>query len=142
MLAPVDAVPGEIIGPAGPTTSTRMDKFTEEVLAASGLKVMIGKAERGAEAIEAIRRHGAVYMIAVGGAAYLVSQAIKSARVVAYDDLGMEAIREFKVEDMPVTVAVDTRGNSIHEQVRANGHGPDLLRFAFFHNMQRLSQRA
>ena len=114
-VGPVDAVPGEIIGPAGPTTSTRMDKFTEEVLAASGLKVMIGKAERGAEAIEAIRRHGAVYMIAVGGAAYLVSQAIKSARVVAYDDLGMEAIREFKVEDMPVTVAVDTRGNSIHE---------------------------
>ncbi|MFX0542707.1 FumA C-terminus/TtdB family hydratase beta subunit [Roseovarius sp. S4756] len=114
-VGPVDAVPGEIIGPAGPTTSTRMDKFTEEVLAATGLKVMIGKAERGAEAIEAIRRHGAVYMIAVGGAAYLVSQAIKSARVVAYDDLGMEAIREFTVEDMPVTVAVDTRGNSIHE---------------------------
>ncbi|MFX0545070.1 fumarate hydratase [Roseovarius sp. S1116L3] len=114
-VGPVDAVPGEIIGPAGPTTSTRMDKFTEEVLAATGLKVMIGKAERGAEAIEAIRRHGAVYMIAVGGAAYLVSQAIKAARVVAYDDLGMEAIREFTVEDMPVTVAVDTRGNSIHE---------------------------
>ncbi len=114
-VGPVDAVPGEIIGPAGPTTSTRMDKFTEEVLAATGLKVMIGKAERGAEAIEAIRRHGAVYMIAVGGAAYLVSQAIKAARVVAYDDLGMEAIREFTVEDMPVTVAVDTRGDSIHE---------------------------
>lgn len=114
-VGPVDAVPGEIIGPAGPTTSTRMDKFTEDVLAATGLKVMIGKAERGAEAIEAIRKHGAVYMIAVGGAAYLVSQAIKSARVVAYDDLGMEAIREFTVEDMPVTVAVDTRGNSIHE---------------------------
>ncbi|SEL16753.1 fumarase, class I, homodimeric [Roseovarius nanhaiticus] len=114
-VGPVDAVPGEIIGPAGPTTSTRMDKFTEEVLAATGLKIMIGKAERGAEAIEAIRRHGAVYMIAVGGAAYLVSQAIKAARVVAYDDLGMEAIREFTVEDMPVTVAVDTRGNSIHE---------------------------
>ncbi|WP_281968480.1 fumarate hydratase [Roseovarius nanhaiticus] len=114
-VGPVDAVPGEIIGPAGPTTSTRMDKFTEEVLAGTGLKIMIGKAERGAEAIEAIRRHGAVYMIAVGGAAYLVSQAIKAARVVAYDDLGMEAIREFKVEDMPVTVAVDTRGNSIHE---------------------------
>lgn len=114
-VGPVDAVPGEVIGPAGPTTSTRMDKFTEELLAATGLKVMIGKAERGAEAIEAIRRHGAVYMIAVGGAAYLVSQAIKSARVVAYDDLGMEAIREFTVKDMPVTVAVDTRGNSIHE---------------------------
>jgi fumarate hydratase class I len=114
-VGPVDAVPGEIIGPAGPTTSTRMDKFTEEILAATGLKVMIGKAERGAEAIESIRRHGAVYMIAVGGAAYLVSQAIKAARVVAYADLGMEAIREFTVLDMPVTVAVDTRGNSIHE---------------------------
>lgn len=114
-VGPVDAVPGEVIGPAGPTTSTRMDKFTEDVLAATGLKVMIGKAERGAEAIEAIRRHGAVYMIAVGGAAYLVSQAIKTARVVAYDDLGMEAIREFTVEDMLVTVAVDTQGRSIHE---------------------------
>jgi fumarate hydratase class I len=100
-VGPVDAIPGEVIGPAGPPTSTRMDKFT--------------KAERGAEAINAIRRHGAVYLIAVGGAAYLVSQAIKAARVVAYEDLGMEAIREFKVEDMPVTVAVDTAGNSIHE---------------------------
>jgi fumarate hydratase class I len=114
-VGPVDAVPGEVIGPAGPTTSTRMDSFTEEVLAGTGLKVMIGKAERGPEAIEAIRRHGAVYMIAVGGAAYLVSQAIKAARVVAYEDLGMEAIHEFKVEDMPVTVAVDTAGRSIHE---------------------------
>ncbi|QCO57315.1 fumarate hydratase (plasmid) [Pseudorhodobacter turbinis] len=114
-VGPVDAVPGEIIGPAGPTTATRMDKFTEEVLAATGLKIMIGKAERGAEAIEAIRRHGAIYMIAVGGAAYLVSQSIKAARVVAYDDLGMEAIREFTVKDMPVTVAVDTTGTSIHE---------------------------
>lgn len=114
-VGPVDAVPGEVIGPAGPTTATRMDKFTEEVLAKTGLKVMIGKAERGTEAIEAIRRHGAVYLIAVGGAAFLVSQAIKAARVVAYDDLGMEAIREFTVEDMPVTVAVDTRGNSVHE---------------------------
>ncbi|MDT8326891.1 MAG: fumarate hydratase [Roseovarius sp.] len=113
-VGPVDAIPGEVIGPAGPTTSTRMDKFTEEILAATGLKVMIGKAERGADAIEAIRRHGAVYLIAVGGVAYLVSQAIKAARVVAYDDLGMEAIREFTVEDMPVTVAVDTKGNSIH----------------------------
>ena len=114
-VGPVDAIPGEVIGPAGPTTSTRMDKFTEELLAATGLKLMIGKAERGAEAIDAIRRHGAVYLIAVGGAAYLVSQAIKAARVVAYGDLGMEAIREFTVEDMPVTVAVDTKGNSIHE---------------------------
>ncbi|MCZ4351658.1 fumarate hydratase [Roseovarius aestuarii] len=114
-VGPVDAVPGEIIGPAGPTTATRMDKFTDEVLAATGLKIMIGKAERGAEAIKAIRRHGAIYLIAVGGAAYLVSQSIKSARVVAYDDLGMEAIREFKVQDMPVTVAVDSSGTSIHE---------------------------
>lgn len=114
-VGPVDAIPGEVIGPAGPTTSTRMDKFTEEVLEATGLKVMIGKAERGAEVIKAIRRHGAVYLIAVGGAAYLVSQAIKASRIVAYDDLGMEAIREFTVEDMPVTVAVDTQGNSIHE---------------------------
>jgi fumarate hydratase class I len=114
-VGPVDAVPGEIIGPAGPTTATRMDKFTDEVLAATGLKIMIGKAERGTEAIKAIRRHGAVYMIAVGGAAYLVSQSIKVARVVAYDDLGMEAIREFTVQDMPVTVAVDTTGTSIHE---------------------------
>jgi fumarate hydratase class I len=114
-VGPVDAIPGEIIGPAGPTTSTRMDKFTDEVLAATGLKIMIGKAERGAEAIEAIRRHGAIYMIAVGGAAYLVAQSIKAARVVAYDDLGMEAIREFTVQDMPVTVAVDSTGASIHE---------------------------
>ncbi|MEQ3728119.1 MAG: fumarate hydratase [Tateyamaria sp.] len=114
-VGPVDAIPGEIIGPAGPTTSTRMDEFTDEVLAATGLKIMIGKAERGAEAIEAIRRHGAVYMIAVGGAAYLVAQSIKAARVVAYDDLGMEAIREFTVLDMPVTVAVDKTGTSIHE---------------------------
>ncbi|RKF12593.1 fumarate hydratase [Roseovarius spongiae] len=114
-VGPVDAIPGEVIGPAGPTTSTRMDKFTDEVLAATGLKIMIGKAERGAEAIEAIRRHGAVYMIAVGGAAYLVSQSIKAARVVAYDNLGMEAIREFTVQDMPVTVAVDTTGTSIHD---------------------------
>lgn len=114
-VGPVDAVGDEVIGPAGPTTSNRMDKFTEEVLAGTGLKMMIGKAERGPEAIEAIQRHGAVYLIAVGGAAYLVSKAIRSARVVAYADLGMEAIHEFKVEDMPVTVAVDTKGNSIHK---------------------------
>ena len=114
-VGPVDPVRGEVIGPAGPTTSTRMDKFTDRVLAGTGLKVMVGKAERGADAIEAIRRHGAVYLIAVGGAAYLVSKAIRESRPVAYRDLGMEAIYELRVEDMPVTVAVDTTGQSIHE---------------------------
>jgi len=113
-VGPVDPVGSEVIGPAGPTTSTRMDRFTEEVLAGTGLKVMIGKAERGPEAIESIRRHGAAYLIAVGGSAYLVSQAIRSSEIVAYDDLGMEAIRRMVVSDMPVTVAVDTDGNSIH----------------------------
>lgn len=113
-VGPVDAVAGEAVGPAGPTTATRMDKFTDELLAKSGLLVMIGKAERGAEAIEAIRRHGAAYLIAVGGAAYLVSRAIKSARILAFEDLGMEAIHEFIVEDMPVTVAVDATGKSVH----------------------------
>lgn len=113
-VGPVDAVAGEAVGPAGPTTSTRMDRFTETMLARTGLKVMVGKAERGSEAIEAIRRHKAAYLIAVGGAAYLVSKAIRSARVLAFDDLGMEAIHEFVVEDMPVTVAVDATGASIH----------------------------
>ncbi len=113
-VGPVDAVGDEVIGPAGPTTSTRMDKFTGPLLEASGLKLMIGKAERGPEAIEAIKDHGAVYLIAVGGAAYLVSKAIQSARPVAYQDLGMEAIYEIEVKDMPVTVAVDTQGASIH----------------------------
>jgi len=114
-VGPVDAVGDEVIGPAGPTTSTRMDKFTGPLLAASGLKLMIGKAERGPQAIEAIKDHGAVYLIAVGGAAYLVSKAIQSARPVAYQDLGMEAIYEIEVKDMPVTVAVDTKGASIHD---------------------------
>lgn len=114
-VGPVDAVRDEVIGPAGPTTATRMDKFTAPLLAASGLKVMIGKAERGPEAIAAIREHGAVYLIAVGGAAYLVSKAIRKAAPVAYQDLGMEAIYQITVEDMPVTVAVDTAGQSIHE---------------------------
>jgi fumarate hydratase class I len=113
-VGPVDAVAGEAVGPAGPTTSTRMDRFTETMLAETGLLVMVGKAERGPEAIEAIRRHGAAYLIAVGGAAYLVSKAIKSARVLAFEDLGMEAIHEFLVEDMPVTVAVDATGASVH----------------------------
>lgn len=114
-VGPVEAAPGEVIGPAGPTTATRMDRFTDRILAETGLAVMIGKAERGPEALAAIARHGGVYLSAVGGAAFLVSKAIRAARVVAYDDLGMEAIHEFEVEDMPVTVAVDTRGRSIHE---------------------------
>ncbi|MBY5502402.1 fumarate hydratase [Rhizobium leguminosarum] len=113
-VGPVDAVGDEVIGPAGPTTATRMDRFTEEVLAGTGLRVMIGKAERGREAIEAIARHKAAYLVAVGGAAYLVSKAVKEAKRVAYDDLGMEAIYEMRVEEMPVTVAVDCRGQSIH----------------------------
>ncbi len=114
-VGPVDPVAGEVVGPAGPTTATRMDKFTEPLLAQTGLLGMIGKAERGPEAIEAIRRHGAVYLIAVGGAAYLVAKAIRQARVLAFEDLGMEAIREFQVSDLPVTVAVDSRGQSIHQ---------------------------
>jgi fumarate hydratase, class I len=114
-VGPVDPVRGEVVGPAGPTTATRMDKFTEQLLAETGLIGMIGKAERGPAAIEAIRRHGAVYLMAVGGAAYLVAKAIRSSRVVAFEDLGMEAIREFEVEDMPVTVAVDSRGESVHQ---------------------------
>uniref|UniRef100_UPI0025D5EF7F fumarate hydratase n=1 Tax=Thiohalocapsa sp. TaxID=2497641 RepID=UPI0025D5EF7F len=109
-VGPVDPVRDEVVGPAGPTTATRMDKFTEQILEQTGLIGMIGKAERGPGAVEAIRRHGAVYLMAVGGAAYLVAKAIKSSRLVAFEDLGMEAIREFEVEDMPVTVAVDSRG--------------------------------
>ncbi len=114
-VGPVDPVRDEVVGPAGPTTATRMDRFTETMLARTGLVGMIGKAERGPAAIEAIRRHGAVYLVAVGGAAYLVSQAIKAAQVVAFEDLGMEAIYAFEVRDMPVTVAVDSRGSSVHE---------------------------
>ena len=111
---PVDAVGTEAVGPAGPTTATRMDPFTETMLSKTGLAAMIGKAERGPATIEAIARHGAPYFVAVGGAAVLVSKAIKSARVIAFEDLGMEAIHEFIVEDMPVTVAVDATGASIH----------------------------
>jgi fumarate hydratase class I len=114
-VGPVDPVRGEVIGPAGPTTATRMDKFTEQVLAQTGLLGMVGKAERGPAAIEAIRRHRSVYLMAVGGAAYLVSKAIRAARVVAFADLGMEAVYEFEVKDMPVTVAVDTNGTSVHQ---------------------------
>ena len=113
-VGPVDPVRDEVVGPAGPTTATRMDKFTETMLAKSGLIGMIGKSERGPGAIEAIRKHRAVYLMAVGGAAYLVSKAIKKARVVAFADLGMEAIHEFEVQDMPVTVAVDVNGTSVH----------------------------
>ncbi len=114
-VGPVDPVRDEVVGPAGPTTATRMDKFTETMLAETGLIGMVGKAERGKIGIEAIKKHGAVYLIAVGGAAYLVAKAIRSSRVVAFADLGMEAIYEFEVEDMPVTVAVDTQGRSVHE---------------------------
>ena len=115
-VGPVDAVRDEAVGPAGPTTATRMDKFTDTLLERTGLLGMIGKAERGPAAIESIARHGAVYLIATGGAAYLVSKAIRSSRVIAFPELGMEAIHEFVVEDMPVTVAVDSRGESIHEK--------------------------
>ena len=115
-VGPVDPVGNEVVGPAGPTTSSRMDKFTDTMLAETGLAGMIGKAERGPDAIASIKRHGSVYLIAVGGAAYLVSQAIKSARIVAFEDLGMEAIYEFEVKDMPVTVAVDSSGASAHIQ--------------------------
>jgi fumarate hydratase class I len=113
-VGPVDPVREEVVGPAGPTTATRMDKFTRTVLEETGLLGMIGKAERGPMAIEAIRDNEAVYLMAVGGAAYLVSQAIKGAEVVGFADLGMEAIYEFDVVDMPVTVAVDSRGSSVH----------------------------
>jgi len=121
-VGPVAAVGDEVVGPAGPTTSTRMDKFTDRILGATGLRVMVGKAERGTVAREAIHRHGAAYLSAVGGAALLVSRSIIGSRVVAFDDLGMEAIHEFTVRDMPVTVAVDTSGASIHES------GPALWR--------------
>ena len=114
-VGPVDPVRDEVVGPAGPTTATRMDKFTGTMLEKTGLIGMVGKAERGPEAIAAIKQHKAIYLMAVGGAAYLVSKAIKAARVLAFADLGMEAIYEFTVQDMPVTVAVDTNGTSVHE---------------------------
>jgi fumarate hydratase class I len=114
-VGPVDPVRDEVVGPAGPTTATRMDKFTETMLSQTGLISMIGKAERGPVAIEAIKKHKAAYLMAVGGAAYLVSKAIRGAKVLAFEDLGMEAIYEFDVTDMPVTVAVDSTGTSVHE---------------------------
>ena len=123
-VGPVKAVGDEAVGSAGPTTSTRMDKFLEPMLEHTGLLVMVGKAERGPAAIEAIRAHGAAYLIAVGGAAYLVSKAIRSARVLAFADLGMEAIHEFVVDDMPVTVAVDSLGTSIHREGPARWRRP------------------
>lgn len=113
-VGPVDPVRDEVVGPAGPTTSTRMDKFTRQILAETGLLGMIGKSERGPVAIEAIKEFGAVYLMAVGGAAYLVSKAITGAKVLAFPELGMEAIYEFEVKDMPVTVAVDANGESVH----------------------------
>ena len=114
-VGPVDAVRDEVVGPAGPTTATRMDKFTDLMLEKTGLIGMVGKAERGPEGLAAIKKHGAVYLTAVGGAAYLVSRAITASRVVAFAELGMEAIHEFEVRDMPVTVAVDSNGNSVHQ---------------------------
>ncbi len=121
-VGPVDPVRDEVVGPAGPTTSTRMDKFSDLMLGKTGLIGMIGKAERGDATIESIRRHKAVYLIAVGGAAYLVSKAIRKTRLIAFEDLGMEAIREFEVVDMPVTVAVDAGGDSVHKS------GPKMWR--------------
>ncbi|MDA8963319.1 fumarate hydratase, partial [Pseudomonadales bacterium] len=113
-VGPVDPIGDEVVGPAGPTTATRMDKFTRQVLDQTGLLGMIGKAERGPTAIEAIKDHKSVYLMAVGGAAYLVAQAIKAAKVVGFPELGMEAIYEFDLKDMPVTVAVDSQGESVH----------------------------
>jgi len=118
-VGPVDPVRDEVVGPAGPTTATRMDKFTDMMLEKAGLLVMIGKSERGPVAIESIRKHKAAYLMAVGGAAYLVSKAIRAARVVAFPELGMEAIYEFDVKDMPVTVAVDAQGTSVHNTAPA-----------------------
>ena len=114
-VGPVDPVRDEVVGPAGPTTATRMDKFTDTMLGQTGLLAMIGKSERGPAAVESIKKHKRAYLMAVGGAAYLVSKAIKSAKVVGFADLGMEAIYEFQVKDMPVTVAVDSGGTSVHE---------------------------
>lgn len=123
-VGPVDAVGNEAVGPAGPTTATRMDGFVETLLAQAGLLAMIGKAERGPEAIAAIRRHGAAYLAATGGAAYLLSRSIRASRVLAFADLGMEAIHEFELVDFPVTVAVDARGLSIHRIGRHEGDLP------------------
>jgi fumarate hydratase, class I len=114
-VGPVDPVRDEVVGPAGPTTATRMDKFVETMLGKTGLIAMVGKGERGQVAIDAIRKHKAASLIAVGGAAYLVAKAIRKSKVLAFQDLGMEAIYEFEVKDMPVTVAVDANGTSVHQ---------------------------
>ena len=114
-VGPVDPVAGEVVGPAGPTTANRMDRYTETMLEKAGLLAMVGKAERGPQGIAAIKKHRSAYLIAVGGAAYLVSKAIRSSRVVAFPELGMEAVYEFEVKDMPVTVAVDAAGESVHD---------------------------
>jgi len=121
-VGPVDAVRDEAVGPAGPTTATRMDKFTDMMLEKTGILGMVGKAERGPTGIDAIKKHKSVYLMAVGGAAYLVSRAITSARIVAFEEMGMEAIHEFVVKDMPVTVAVDSRGEAVHKT------GPEIWR--------------
>jgi len=126
-VGPVDPVGDEVVGPAGPTTSTRMDKFTEQMLSQTGLLGMIGKAERGSVAIDAIKKHKSVYLMAVGGAAYLVSKAIVDAKVLAFEEMGMEAIYEFTVKDMPVTVAVSSSGKSIHQT------GPEQWKKIAFH---------
>jgi fumarate hydratase class I len=114
-VGPVDPVGTEVVGPAGPTTANRMDRFTDTMLGKSGLLAMVGKAERGPETIASIARHRSAYLIAVGGAAFLVSKAIRGSRVVAFADLGMEAVYEFEVRDMPVTVAVTAAGESVHD---------------------------
>ncbi|HIB97953.1 MAG TPA: fumarate hydratase, partial [Candidatus Thioglobus sp.] len=114
-VGPVDAVGDEVIGPAGPTTATRMDKFTDMMLENTNILGMIGKAERGNETANSIKNHKATYLIAVGGAAYLISKSIKKAKIIAFEDMGMEAIYEFEVEDMPVAVAVDSNGNNVHQ---------------------------
>lgn len=129
-VGPVDPVRDEIVGPAGPTTATRMDKFTPQILKETGLLGMIGKAERSEVAINAIKEHQAVYLIAVGGAAYLVSKSIKKSQVIAFEDLGMEAIYEFEVENMPVTVAVDCRGESVHKFLNKKDNNTILLKEA------------
>jgi fumarate hydratase class I len=129
-VGPVDPVRGEVVGPAGPTTATRMDKFTRQMLEQTGLLGMIGKAERGVAAIDAIRDNKAVYLMAIGGAAYLVSKAIKKSRLVAFEDLEMEAIYEFEVVDMPVTVAVDSKGTSVHIT------GPEEWKAKIAHSME------
>ena len=125
-VGPVDPVRDEVVGPAGPTTATRMDKFTEQMLSQTGLLGMIGKAERGQVAIDAIKKHKSVYLMAVGGAAYLVSKAIVGAKVLAFEEMGMEAIYEFEVKDMPVTVAVDSLGESVHKTGPAKWQKVDI----------------